>query len=175
VIILKALVTSEGTKRALFVEEITTRLQTTGLEITGEAIAQNLLSEFVQSRLVRTEEVEGHTRYELAHEFLVQQIGEWIAESERELTKILELIDRAYEAYRATNLLLEPEALALIAPFEAALVLPAEKQQFLKRSREAASRRRRRLWLKIGMLLLGVGLSIGGVFSWQLYQRNLQL
>ena len=85
---------------------------------------------------MRVEDIEGRPRYELAHEFLVQQISTWIAESERELTKVLELIDRAYEAYRATGLLLESEALALIAPFQAELVVPAEKQRFLDLSRK---------------------------------------
>ena len=45
----------------------------------------------MQARLVRATEVGNRTRYELTHEFLVQQIGTWIAESERERTKVLEL------------------------------------------------------------------------------------
>jgi hypothetical protein len=112
--------------------------------------------------------------YELAHEFLVQQIGTWIAESERELTKVLELIDRAYEAYRATGLLLEPEALALIAPFQDELVVPTEKQRFLDLSRQTARRRRRGLWLRVAALLLLVGLGVGGVFYARLLQSKHQ-
>ena len=114
-------------------------------------------------------------RYELAHEFLVQQIGTWIADSERELTKVLELIDRAYEAYRATGLLLEPEALGLIVPFQDELVVPAEKQRFLDLSRQTARRRRRGLWLRVAALLLLVGLGVGGFFGVQVYRSNQQL
>jgi hypothetical protein len=169
--VLKALVTAEGTKRASFVGEITSRLQTMGVDLPAETIEQKFLHKLVQARLVRAEEVEGQTRYELTHEFLVQKIGEWIAESERELTKILELIDRAYEAYRTTKLLLEPRALELIAPFERELVLPPEKREFLELSRHTASKQRRKLWLKVGVLLLGMGLSVAGAFAWQLWQQ----
>ena len=123
---LKTLVTAEGTKRASFADEIMARLQSTGLAITAATVERDFLRKLVQARLVRVEDVEGRPRYELAHEFLVQQIGTWIAESERELTKVLEVIDRAYEAYRATGLLLAPEALALIAPFQEELVVPTE-------------------------------------------------
>ena len=82
----------------------------------------------------------------------------------------LELIDRAYKAYRATNLLLQPEALALIAPFANELILSAEKRLFIERSRQMASRRRRRLWLQVGVLLLLVGLAVGGVLGMQWYR-----
>jgi WD domain, G-beta repeat len=87
----------------------------------------------------------------------------------------LALIDRAYEAYRATGLLLEPEALTLIAPFQDELVVPAEKQRFLDLSRQTARRRRRGLWLRIGALLLLVGLGVGGFLGARLYRSKQQL
>src|SRR4029434_5306564 len=139
--VLKALVTTEGTRRVTCVDEIVARLHSIGLVMTEEAVERDFLRRLVQARLVRVEDIEGRPRYELAHEFLVQQMGTWIADSDRELTKVLELIDRAYEAYRATGLLLQPEALALIAPFQEELVVPAEKQRFLGLSRQMARRR----------------------------------
>ena len=173
--VLKALVTAEGTKRASFVEELVARVQTTGMALTAEVIERDILRRLMQARLVRVEDVVGQPRYELAHEFLVSTIGAWIAESERELTKVLELIDRAYEAYQATGLLLEPGALALIAPFADELVLPTDKQRFLDLSRQTARRQRRGLWMKVGVALLVVALGIGGVAGWQLYQSYQRL
>jgi hypothetical protein len=143
--VLKALVTAEGAKRALFVEELVARVQTTGVALTAEVIERDILRRLMQARLVRVEDVVGQPRYELAHEFLVSTIGDWIAESERELTKVLELIDRAYEAYQATGLLLEPGVIALIAPVADELVLPTDKQRFLDLSRQTARRQRRGL------------------------------
>jgi hypothetical protein len=91
---------------------------------------------------------------------------------QRELTKVLELIDWACEAYRATGLLLDAGALALITPFQDEVVLPAAKQAFLEASRQTARRQRRGLWLRVAMLLLLVGLGIGSVFGWRLYQSS---
>jgi hypothetical protein len=172
--ILKALVTAEGTKRASFVEELVARVQTTGMALTAEVIEHDILRRLMQARLVRIEDVVGQPRYELAHEFLVSTIGTWMAESERELTKVLELIDRAYEAYQATGLLLEPGALALIAPVADELVLPTDKQRFLDLSRQTARRQRRGLWMKVGVALLVVALGIGSIAGWQLYQAYQQ-
>jgi len=173
--VLKALVTAESTKRAAFVEELVSRLQTMGLQVTAEAVTHDFLDKLVQARLVRVEEAEGHTRYELAHEYLVQQIAVWIAENERELTKVLELIDRAYAAYRTTGLLLPLEALALIAPFQDVLVLPPEQQQFLTQSRQTARQKRRGLWLKVATLLLAVALGFSLVLVGQSAQKQRQL
>jgi hypothetical protein len=173
--VLKALVTAEGTKRASFIEELVSRLHTMGLEMTATTLERDFLRRLLQARLVRGEDVNGRTRYELTHDYLAQQIGAWIAASERELTKVLELIDRAYEAYQATGLLLEPGALAMIASFADELVLPAEKHQFLEVSQQTARRRRRGLLLKIGALLLVVGLGVGGFFGVQLYWSYSQL
>jgi hypothetical protein len=79
--VLKALVTTEGTKRASFTDEIVARLHSTGLAMAEEAVERDFLRKLVQARLVRVEDVEGRPRYELAHEFLVQQIGTWIRSS----------------------------------------------------------------------------------------------
>jgi hypothetical protein len=160
--VLKALVTAEGTKRASFVEEIVTRAQTTGV-VLETAATEDIVRRLVQGRLVRAVDVEGQPRYELAHEFLVPPISAWIAASERELTKVLELIDRAYEGYQTTGLLLEPGALGLIEPFAQELWLPAEQQRFLDASRLTARKKRRGLWLKVGGLLLAVAVGIGSV------------
>ncbi len=168
--VLKTLVTTEGTKRATFVEELLSRIRSAGLEMTEEVLKQKYLDKFVRDRLVRVEEVEGETRYELSHEYLVTHIGAWIEESEREITKILELIDRAYEAYQSTELLLESSALQMIKPFEEQIILPSDKQAFVDRSKTQVRKKRRGLLLKVAALLMFVALVIGGIFGYQTYQ-----
>jgi len=175
--VLKALVTSAGTKQAVFLDELVARVHTLGGALSPETLRQDFLRPLVQARLVRAEEVEGHTRYELVHEYLVQQIASWIAEHERELTKVRELLDRAYEGYRATGLLLEPRALAVITPYEAQVVAAeeTEKRDFLAQSRQAVRRQRRGVLLKVGVLLLVVAVGVGGVFVQRLYRSHQQL
>ena len=169
--VLKALVTTEGTKRASFLPELQARMHTLGVEFAEETLQQKYLDKFVRDRLVRVEDVEGEARYELSHDYLAKQIEAWLAESEREITKALELIDRAYETYRATNVLLERSALQMIKPFEEQLVLPPDKQTFVERSQTQARKQRRGLWLKVAAALIFVALVVGGVFGYQLYKQ----
>ncbi|GAK54714.1 WD-40 repeat protein [Candidatus Moduliflexus flocculans] len=167
---LKALVTAEGTKRASFVPELCSRISSSGQRIAEEELRRDYLDKFVRDRLVRVDDVEGQARYELSHDYLARHIEAWIEESERELTKALELIDRAYETYQATRVLLERSALQALKPFETQLALPPEKQAFLDRSKTETRKQRRGLWLKVAAALMAVALIVGGGFGYRLYQ-----
>ena len=141
------------------------------MKLTDDELQQRYLNKFINYRLVRVDEVQGRPRYELSHDYLATQIEAWIAENERETTKVLELIDRAYETYRATYMLLERSALQMIKPYEEQLVLPPEKQTFVERSKTQIRKQRRGLWLKVGVALLFVALLVGGIFGYQVYQQ----
>ena len=167
---LKALVTAEGTKRASFVPELCSRIISAGQRITEEELRRDYLDKFVRDRLVRVEDVEGQACYELSHDYLAKHVEAWIEENERELTKALELIDRAYETYQATRVLLERSALQALKPFEAQLALPPEKQVFLDRSKTETRKQRRGLWLKVAAALMAMALIVGGGFGYQLLQ-----
>ena len=168
---LKALVTAEGTKRASFVPELCSRISSAGQRITEEELRRDYLEKFVRDRLVRVDEVEGAARYELSHDYLAKHIEAWIEASERELTKALELIDRAYETYQATRVLLERSALQALKPFETQLALPSEKQAFLDKSKTETRKQRRGLWLNVAAALMAVALVVGGGFGYQTYQQ----
>jgi len=168
--VLKSLVTAEGTKRASFAEELVSRISSAGLEMGEEELRRDYLDRFVRDRLVRVEDAEGEARYDLSHEYLVRHIGAWIEESEREVTKVLEVIDRAYEAYHSTGLLLEVSALEMITPFREQLILTPEKQGFVDRSKRQVRKKRRGLLLKVGFLLMFVAVLVGGIFGYQTYR-----
>ena len=184
--VLKALVTAEGTKRASFAGELLSRIKSIssspplvggvrgGGELTEEELKKGYLDKFVRDRLVRVEDVEGRARYELSHEYLVKHIGDWIEESEREVTKVLEVIDRAYEAYQSTELLLENSALQMIKPFEDQLVLSTDKQTFVNRSKIQIKKQRRSLFLKVAASLMFVALIVGSILGYQTYQAYLE-
>ena len=168
---LKALVTAEGTKRASFVPELCSRINSAGVSMTEHDLQEAYLKKFVSYRLVRVDEVEGAARYELSHDYLARQIEAWIEDSERELTKALELIDRAYETYQATRVLLERSALQMLKPFEAQMALPPDKQAFVERSKTEIRKQRRGLWLNVAAALMAVALLVGGGFGYQAYQQ----
>ena len=174
--VLKALVTAAGTtKRAVGMAELTARLQTVGAACEADTLEAVLLPRLVQARLVRTDEAEGTSRYELIHEFLVPPIAAWMKADDRTPLAVLELIAQASERFKRTGLLLEREALQWIIPSEDRLSLSPEQQAFLARSKQAVRQQQRGLRLKVGALLLVAILSVGGVAVWRLYQAKQQL
>jgi hypothetical protein len=174
--VLKALVTAAGTtKRAVGLAELTARLQTVGTVCEVDTLEAVLLPRLVQARLVRTDEAEGTSRYELIHEFLVPPIAAWMKADDRTPLAVLELIAQASERFKRTGLLLEREALQWIIPSEDRLSLSPEQQAFLARSKQAVRQQQRGLRLKVGALVLVVILSVGGVAIWRLYQAKQQL
>lgn len=173
--VIKALVTTENTINASVIDELIARLKTEGLSLSEEELKQDYLDKFVRDRLVRVSDVDGEPRYELSHDYLARHVGKWLDESERELKKILELIDRAHEAYLATGLLLEPNALEMIQPFEGQFFLENDRQKFLDESRKQARQKRKGLLLKVGVMLLLVALCVGSFFGYQTYQANVDL
>ena len=190
--ILKAMVTAQRTTWAGFLEELRSRVRTTFLEelrsrvrtarVPLTADLEGFLRRLVQARLVRATNVEGRTRYELLHDYLAAHIAEWITDQERELTKVLEAIDRAYEVWQETELLLEERALQWIALYEDQLNLSAAHKRFLDQSKDAAAQReqeaerqqRRRVWRRVGAAVLAVVLGLGSIFGWRLSQAYQQ-
>ena len=161
--VLKALVAADGTtRRTVFLADLLSRLHTAGVCLQAQALKRLLLRRLVHRRLVRVDEVEGRARYELVHDFLVPSIAAWMTADDRTPLAAKELIEQAYEGFTRTGLLLERAALHWIAPYEGRLDLPPEQHAFLARSRRETGRQRRRLWLRVGTLLLLVGLGIGG-------------
>src|SRR4029453_2841880 len=173
--VLKALVTGDNTARAVFPDELLSRLHTAGLPLTRQDLEQRFLRRLVQARLVRATEVDGQTRYELTHEFLVTQIPAWIAASERDRTKMLEMLARAYEVYRSTGQLLSAQALEMLAPWQDQLVLPEGQQAFLTQSQREVRRQRVTFWRSVAGAAAGLVLLLlagGGVWYWDAYQRE---
>jgi YD repeat-containing protein len=146
-----------------------------GLPLTRQELEQRFLRRLVQARLVRATEVDGQTRYELTHEFLITQITTWIEASDRDRIKALEMLTRAYEVYQITGQLLSAQALEMIEPWQAQLVLPEGQQAFLTQSQRAGRRQRVTFWRNVAgaaaclVLLLLAG---GGVWYWHAYQRE---
>jgi hypothetical protein len=149
-----------------------------GLPLTRQELEQRFLRRLVQARLVRATEVDGQTRYELTHEFLITQITTWIEASDRDRIKALEMLTRAYEVYQITGQLLSAQALEMIEPWQAQLVLPEGQQAFLTQSQRTGRRQRVTFWRNVAgaaaclVLLLLAG---GGVWYWDAPEASPQI
>lgn len=93
--VLKAMVTSEGTKSLLPLADISIR---TGLD---QVLVEQILDDLVNNqRLVRKVSGEAGLQFELAHEYLTFKIWQWFGEEEIRHKEIQELMERELNSWR---------------------------------------------------------------------------
>lgn len=85
--ILKALVSSKKTKTLLSDSQIRSQL---GAE---QSFVEKILGELEDYRLIRRVEAEEGYRYELVHEYLVEQVWRWLTEDEAKVKEVQEIVD----------------------------------------------------------------------------------
>ncbi len=106
--ILKELVSSEATKRVLSRQALATHIQ-------GESqTLDNVLKYLVDARLLRRTMEGGRIKYEMAHEYLIEEIKKWIDLSDLAFKQVQELLIREIENWRVHGTLIPKERLKLI-------------------------------------------------------------
>jgi formylglycine-generating enzyme required for sulfatase activity len=131
---LKALISSEGTRS---VQSAVGLASATGTDAAGVA---PILEALVRARILQCEETGGEVRYQLAHEYLIREIGAWFDPTELAARQAQELLQRQLISWRQRPTLLIPEA-ALRMIHEQRDALPAlrdEEAELLLRSALAA-------------------------------------
>jgi HEAT repeat protein len=108
--VLKELVSSEATKRVLSYKVLVTRIETEKDEL------DDVLARLVNARLLRRDEVAGEIAYEMAHEYLIQEIIKWIDQSELTLKQAEELLAREVANWRVHGTLIPRQRLELLHP-----------------------------------------------------------
>lgn len=135
--LLETLITSEQRRIVRSHTELATELSA------GSISSENLattLNQLVDSRLLKVEETENGLVYELAHDYLLDEIK---LDPELQARKaIQELLEQEVRAFKRFKTLLTAERLAIIEPYRAELSLTAEAEELLNESRSAAERQR---------------------------------
>jgi HEAT repeat protein len=114
--VLKELVSSEATKRVLSYDTLAARV-----EAEGNELVDGVLTWLVDARLLRRDEVAGEITYEMAHEYLIEEIQGWIDRTDLEFKLAEELLRREVENWRVHGTLIPRERLEL---------LHAQREQF---------------------------------------------
>ncbi len=105
VALLKAMVSGRETKLPLRPDEVLN-------PVAGDpAEKQAVLTKLVDTRLVRSLELSGERRYELAHEVLVEKVRSWIDEIEQQAHIVRDLLRQEEAAWTQFQTLPEPEKL----------------------------------------------------------------
>lgn len=152
---LEALVTSDGQRVLRSRTELATDLT---LRDAKPDILDRVLSQLVDSRLLRAEEIGGQLSYELAHDYLLSEIQLDPAVQARKAAQ--ELLEQEVQAYQRYGTLLSDDKFAILAPRRGELALSTDAQALLHKSERALKRRQRLVFGGIGlvMALIAIGL-----------------
>ncbi|TEU18107.1 MAG: HEAT repeat domain-containing protein, partial [Anaerolineales bacterium] len=107
--VLKELVSSEATKRVLSYDTLAARV---GVE--EDAELDSVLARLVDARLLRRDEVAGEITYEMAHEYLIEEIQGWIDRTDLEFKQAEELLRREVANWHVHGTLIPRERLELL-------------------------------------------------------------
>ncbi|MCP3971348.1 MAG: AAA family ATPase, partial [Rhodobacteraceae bacterium] len=147
--ILKALVTSEGTKKVVTRDELARDALNYGDELDANEMGL-VLRQLVESRILR-EDPQRET-LELRHDTLAATVFAWMTGLEKELLEIRQSLHNRHKEYlarkEAPGALLDTGFLQYLGPYEGRLHLEPDIAVYIQRSHDAAqhqSRRRKRL------------------------------
>ena len=164
--LLKAMISADGTKLVIGLEELGERAANF-----GDAIAPGILldtvNQLIDNRIVR-EDPNTHF-YELRHDTLALQVHIWMTGIEKELVEIRQLIDSRFDEYQSRGSLLDASTLKELQVYEDRLVLSPEKKAFIDASWvETEHSRRSRMRLIIGAAA-SIIIVLSGFTTWALF------
>jgi signal transduction histidine kinase len=140
--VLAELITAGGTKQMLTQAELVTRLGEAAklgkeAKVDEERLDQ-VLKRLVDYRLVRRHKDAGEGQYELAHEYLINEIKTWISDEELRLKAVKELLERELSNWRIFHTLINPDRLRIIEKWVelGQLPLTQEEQELIDESRK---------------------------------------
>ncbi len=168
-VILKAFVSTKGTKRQITEEEVQDYARTLGKNIDISQL-KNLIQKFIALRILRDKDE--NNRYELRHDALAAKIYEKITLVEKELLEIRQFIENAYDNYRRRKILLSKTDLSYIAPYEDKIYLGNNLNEFLNKSKREVEKKKRRKRVVVSIAAI-VLLAVFATFTWwALNERN---
>jgi hypothetical protein len=136
----KELVSSEATKRVLSHKSLEARVKEKAeLAEIEEAELDEVLDRLVDARLLRRDEETGIIQYEMAHDYLAEQIKGWLDWEDVKVKRAEELLEREIANWRASGTLMSRDHLRVITDQSGRSRLTSEEQDFLLLSALARS------------------------------------
>jgi WD40 repeat protein len=167
--ILKTMISADGTKKLVNIDDISTALKVTG-NSAGHNVIEGILMHLVNVRIITDKNEEGF--YELRHDAIAGRIYERMTATEKEMIEVRSFLDNSLRIYKQRNVLLTDNDLKYIARFETKLILSDELKDFIELSRKEIQRtrlRRRNLSLAAVIALIAV---LTGFSVWAMIERT---
>jgi len=167
--ILKSMVTTEGTKKPMRLEELLEELP--GLECEAErAAVLDALGRLVAVRILREKDDAGG--YELRHDALAGKIFERMSAMEKDLLEIVARLESRLREYEKDGDLLDATMLRRAAPFAPRLGFKPKLAKLIEDSQREAKKRLRRRRMVLGGLVALAFVVLAGFTAWNVRERN---
>jgi len=127
--LLKTMISTDGTKKLLTVNEMSAALMALGHSL-DHNIIEEILRHFIDVRLITDKDEQGF--YELRHDAIAWRIYEKMSAGEKELIEIRAFLDNSYKIYGQRRVLLSENDLKYIALYENKLILNDSLKDFIK-------------------------------------------
>jgi len=167
--VLKTMISPDGTKKQVSLEEISESLKVIGHPL-GKKQINEILQYFVRVRIITDQDEEG--LLELRHDAIAFRIFERMTALEKELVEIRSFLDNSYTTYQKRKVLLTGSDLKYIALYENRLILSDELKEFIRLSKrevqKSRTRRRSIAIAAVGALVI----ILTGFTIWAFYERN---
>jgi WD40 repeat protein len=162
-LILKSLVSVQGTKRQMSSKEIQGSVLTFGSQI-KESVLQEMLHTFINLRILHDRDDDG--KVELRHDALAAKIFEKFTIAEKELLDVRKYIENSFYTFEKRGLLLSKQDLDYLAAYDKNLILPQNLEDFVNLSRQKLQTRQKKLIriTRISTLIFILILAIVGRF-----------
>ena len=167
--ILKTMVSPDGTKKQVTVNEISETLQTTGHAL-NQSLIEECLRHLINVRIVTDKDEQGY--YELRHDAIAGRIYERMTAVEKELIEVKSFLDNSYKIYDQRKVLLTDNDLKYIALFENKLILSNELKDFIKVSKKEVRQTRQRRRNIAAAAIVALMVILSGFTIWAMNERS---
>lgn len=154
--ILKTMISTDGTKKQVNLNDISDALRTTGYALDHNLIDE-ILRYLVNVRIVAEKDEQGY--FELRHDAIAGRIYERMSAYEKELIEIKAFLDNTHKIYIQRRVLLTENDLKYIALYENKLILNDELKDFIKTSKKEVQKtklRRRHITVAATVALITI-------------------
>jgi energy-coupling factor transporter ATP-binding protein EcfA2 len=139
--VLKAMISSDGTKKQVDINEISETIQTSGFT-PDHILIEEILRHLINVRIITEKDDQGF--FELRHDALAGRIFERMTGTEREMIEVRTFLDNSYRTFQQRKILLSDDDLKYISFYETKLILRDEIKEFIRISKKEVLRSRQR-------------------------------
>jgi len=167
--ILKCMVTAEGVKKQMRLEDILDMLPGLG-SAADRAEVLDTTTRLVASRILREKEEPGV--FELLHDSLAAKILERMSALEKDLLEIVAMLESRLREYEKFGTLLDVSALQRVAPYAPRLGFKPKLLKLVEDSQREVQRKQKRRRMVVGGVVALAFVVLMGFTGWNVRERN---